>query len=64
MRRPNRSPEPSKDEGTERAHHQGDGDGEGDLRDSSPEIMRDRDKDKGKEEEIEARPGSTRGNKR
>ena len=45
--------EPSKDECPERAHHQRDGDGEGDLRDGSPEIMRDRDEDKGKEEEIE-----------
>ncbi len=45
--------QPSKDEGTERAHHQGDGDGEGNLWDGSPEIMRDRGKDKGKEKEIE-----------
>ena len=45
--------QPSKDEGTERAHHQSDGNGEGDLGDSSPELMCDRDKDKGQEEEIE-----------
>ena len=36
-----------------RAHHQRDGDGEGDLLDRSSEIMPDRDKDKGEEKEIE-----------
>ena len=45
--------QPSKDEGTERAHHQGDGDGEGDLLDGSSEIMCSRNKDEGKEKEIE-----------
>src|SRR6266513_4482562 len=45
--------EPSKDECAERAHHQGESDGEGNLRNSSPEIMGDRDKDKGQEKEIE-----------
>src|SRR6266496_741888 len=45
--------EPSKDECPERAHHEGESDGEGNLRNSSPEFMRDRDKNKGKKEEIE-----------
>src|SRR6266446_5688826 len=45
--------QPSKDEGTERAHHQSDGDGEGDLLDGSSEIMCDWAKDKGQEKEIE-----------
>src|SRR6478672_7560129 len=45
--------QPSKDEGTEWAHHQGDGDGKGDLLDRSSEIMCDRAKDKGQEKEIE-----------
>src|SRR5437763_4306329 len=45
--------QPSKDEGTERAHHQGESDGEGDLLDGSPKIMGDRGKDKGQEQEIE-----------
>src|SRR5438105_2656777 len=45
--------QPSKDKGTERAHHQSDGDGEGDLRNCSAEIMCDRAKNKGQEKEIE-----------
>src|SRR6266576_2137834 len=45
--------QPAKDEGTERAHHQGDGDGEGDLLDGSSEIMCDWAKDKGQKKEIE-----------
>src|SRR5205814_4175896 len=45
--------EPSKDKCPERAHHQGESNGEGNLWDGSPEIVRDRDKDKGEEEEIE-----------
>src|SRR5207253_7651421 len=45
--------EPSKDECADWAHHQGDGDGEGDLLDGSSEIMCNWAKDKGKKEEIE-----------
>src|SRR6266513_2077886 len=45
--------QPSKDEGTERAHHQSDGNGEGDLLDGSSEIMCDWAKDKGQKKEIE-----------
>src|SRR5207237_2526105 len=45
--------QPSKDKGTERAHHQSDGDGEGDLLNGSSEIMCDWAKDKGQKKEIE-----------
>src|SRR6266403_2434188 len=52
--------QPSKDKGTERAHHQGNGDGEGNLRNCSAEIMCDRDKDKGQEKEIERVQGPSK----
>src|SRR5207302_7172180 len=48
---------PSKDECPEWTHHQGDSDGEGNLRNSSPKVMGDRDEDKGKKKEIKSVQG-------